>query len=176
MILPSKYLTTLAPGSFTLASNQMTKSWVYGYLFRMYQDFLKENIRILETSKRHLRKSHYNHIKIVLFNILHNDYLNDIKMLVNWVKERSISKKSENYLVKEIKRVINKDASEMKLEDYENYFNDLKIIARGNSVVHCKLPIIKEYGFNEAFTEPTYHIRRNLKKEFKKKGSPPQPK
>ena len=57
-------------GSFALASNQMTKSWVYGYLFRMYQDFLKENIRILETSKRHLRKSHYNHIKIVLFNIL----------------------------------------------------------------------------------------------------------
>lgn len=163
--------------TFKLAKNQMTKSWVYGYLFRMYQDFLKENICLLKTQHRRLPESQYDHIKNVLFNVLHEDYLKDLKMLLKWIEEKKISSKNKKYLVGEINKVLGQDAAKMKIKDYDTYFSeDLKIIARGNSVFHCELPVIEELDFNEAFTQPTYFIRRKLDKTFKKKGFAPQPK
>ncbi len=163
--------------SFKLAKNQMTKSWVLGYLFRMHQDFLKENICLLKTQHRRLPESQYDHIKNVLFNVLHEDYSKDLKMLVEWIEEKKISSKNEKYLVKEIGKILRMDAAKMKFKDYDAYFSeDLQVIARGNSIVHCELPVIEECDFNEMFTQPTYFIRRNLDKAFKVRGSAPQPK
>lgn len=164
-------------GSFTLGNNQMTQSWVYGYLFRMYQDFLKENIYQLTTNDRKLSEVQYNNIKNVLLNILHTDDLKDLKMLITWVNNKTTSEKEKKYIITAINKVRNMEASTMTLNDYKAYFSDdLQIFARGNSIVHCELPTTtQDWGSEEEFKKPTYCIRRNLTKTFNEKGVIPKP-
>lgn len=164
-------------GSFALGDNQMTQSWVYGYLFKMYQDFIKENICILETGRRKLPEPSYDHLKSVLSNILEDGSAEDLQLLLEWVETKNISQKNQKYVNATMSEILKLNAASMTLNDYKTYFSEeLYIFARGNSILHCVLPKKNNYNFGQVFTEPTYFIRRNVSKRFSAKGVPPQAK
>jgi hypothetical protein len=162
--------------SFSLGKNQMTQNWVYGYLFRMYQEFLKETSCILQTEQCRLPKSQYNHIKNVLLNILNEEYLDDLRKIIKWKNKKKISSKEKQNIIQKTNNILRKDISKMLLADYKAFFiDDLEIRPGGNSIVYCKLPTIEEHGFENNFEAPTYYIHRDLSTTFKQMGVPPKP-
>jgi hypothetical protein len=164
---------------FGLRPNQMTESWIYAYLFKMYQDFLKESLCILKTGHRHLPEASYVHLQEILSNILAEKPAKTVKTISAWIKTKK-PPENQKHIVGVMEGTKNKKAALMELQDYKQYFiADLQIIARGNSIVHCELPTTNAYGFNqttENFKAPTYFIRRDLSKTFSQRGFIPQSK